>query len=149
MLGFMIVKPTFAESHSFLNKLKKTLYILAILCLLSSCNSNKKDNSSSNNNTDDSSITESKLAAFTRISSAESNIDFNNKIEHDLSTKSNLFDYDFFYNGAGVGIEDINNDGLKDIFFCGNQVPNKLFLNKGNLVFEDISIDANINTNKQ
>ena len=85
---------------------------------------------------------------FKKITSEISNISFNNTITHDVSTKFNLFDYDFFYNGAGVGIEDLNNDGLKDIFFCGNQVDNKLFINKGNLIFEDISSTALINTNK-
>lgn len=85
---------------------------------------------------------------FLKIDSEESGLKFNNAIIHDLASKANLFDYDYFYNGAGVGIEDINNDGLKDIFFCGNQVPNKLYLNRGNLVFEDISVSANINTNK-
>ena len=86
--------------------------------------------------------------SFKKIQSSVSGIDFNNTITHDLNTKFNLFDYDFFYNGAGVGIEDINNDGLKDIFFTGNQVPNKLYLNKGGLKFEDITETANINTNK-
>mgnify|MGYP002633022137 CR=1 FL=1 len=87
-------------------------------------------------------------SSFKKIQSSVSGIDFNNTITHDLNTKFNLFDYDFFYNGAGVGIEDINNDGLKDIFFTGNQVPNKLYLNKGGLKFEDITETANINTNK-
>lgn len=85
---------------------------------------------------------------FEKVEASQSGLKFNNAIKHDLSTKSNLFDYDFFYNGAGVGVEDFNNDGLKDVFFCGNQVPNRLFLNKGNLVFEDITESANINTNK-
>lgn len=85
---------------------------------------------------------------FEKIEVDQSGLKFNNEIKHDLTTKSNLFDYDFFYNGAGVGVEDINNDGLKDVFFCGNQVPNKLFLNKGNMVFEDITESANINVNK-
>ena len=86
---------------------------------------------------------------FQKVYKEESGILFNNKLTHNLQTKENLFDYDFFYNGAGVGVVDINNDGLKDIFFCGNQVPNKLYLNKGNFVFEDISETAQINTNKQ
>jgi hypothetical protein len=85
---------------------------------------------------------------YKKVSTEKSGLKFNNKITHNLNTKFNLFDYDFFYNGAGVGIEDINNDGLKDIIFIGNQVPNKLFLNKGNLQFEDITDKANINTNK-
>ena len=60
----------------------------------------------------------------------------------------NLFNYDYFYNGAGVGVEDLNNDGLLDIFFCGNQVQNKLYFNKGDFVFEDVSLEANIGTSK-
>ncbi len=85
---------------------------------------------------------------FSKISASKSGIKFNNKITHNVANKFNLFDYDYFYNGAGVGIEDFNNDGLKDIFFCGNQVENKLYVNKGNFVFEDFSKTANINENK-
>lgn len=86
---------------------------------------------------------------FKRIESSDSGIDFNNKITPNLETKENLFDFDFFYNGAGVGVADINNDGLKDIFFCGNQVANKLYLNKGNFRFEDISATAGIDVGKR
>lgn len=66
----------------------------------------------------------------------------------DLDSKYNLLDYDYFYNGAGVGIADINNDGLDDVVLTGNMVTNRLFLNKGNLVFEDISNASGINEKK-
>ncbi|MAU17420.1 MAG: hypothetical protein CMH46_17985 [Muricauda sp.] len=69
-------------------------------------------------------------------------VDFTNTLTStdDLS----ILDYLYFYNGGGVSIGDINNDGLPDIFFTGNQVKNKLYLNKGNLTFEDISVSAGI-----
>ncbi|WP_420603927.1 VCBS repeat-containing protein [Flagellimonas sp.] len=63
------------------------------------------------------------------------------------SNDLNILDYLYFYNGGGVSIGDINNDGLPDIFFSGNQVKNKLYLNKGNLKFEDISAAAGIEGN--
>lgn len=85
---------------------------------------------------------------FQKVASKNSNLIFSNTITENLSTLENLFNYDYFYNGAGVGVEDVNNDGLLDIFFCGNQVPNKLFLNKGDFVFEDISEKAQINKGK-
>lgn len=85
---------------------------------------------------------------FVEISTDQSNLTFSNTLKENLETKENLFNYDYFYNGAGVGVADINNDGLQDIFFCGNQVPNKLFLNKGDFKFEDISATAGINEGK-
>ncbi|MDB2321930.1 VCBS repeat-containing protein [Flavobacteriaceae bacterium] len=87
--------------------------------------------------------------SFEKIESSHSNIDFINKITPSFDNKANLFDYDYFYNGSGVGVADFNNDGLKDIILTANQTENKIYVNKGGLVFEDISIDANINQNKK
>ena len=124
---------------------KYSLIFLTLL-LVYSCKkeSNQNKIKASNNET-----VKNHFSSFKKITSEHSKIKFNNKIIDDISTKENLFDFDFFFNGAGVGIEDLNNDGLKDIFFCGNQVQNKLYINKGNLVFEDVSKTANINYNKK
>ncbi len=59
--------------------------------------------------------------------------------------KSEALD-EFAYMGGGVGILDVNNDGLKDIFFCGNQVSSRLYMNKGNNEFEDITNSAGVTT---
>ena len=72
----------------------------------------------------------------------ETGITFTNTITE--TDDLNILDYLYFYNGGGVAIGDINNDGLVDIFFSGNQVKNKLYLNKGNLQFEDITKKAGV-----
>ena len=110
-----------------------------------SCKENKSISLEENSQNIKVSKSSSTKKIYELIDGEFSGITFNNKIEHNLSSKSNLFDFDYFYNGAGVGIEDINNDGLKDIFFCGNQTKNRLYLNKGNLTFEDITDVSNIN----
>ena len=74
--------------------------------------------------------------------SEDTGVQFNNTITE--SNDLNILDYLYYYNGGGVALGDINNDGLVDIFLSGNQVKNKLFLNKGNLKFEDITSTANI-----
>ncbi|MCL6295800.1 VCBS repeat-containing protein [Jejuia spongiicola] len=79
---------------------------------------------------------------FEQVFSKQTNIKFNNKI---VETKEdNIFIYDNFYAGAGVGLGDVNNDGLLDVYFCGNQVKDKLYINKGNFVFEDITKESGI-----
>ena len=82
---------------------------------------------------------------FKNPSSKSTGIDFINIITE--SNDLNILDYLYFYNGGGVAIGDINNDELPDIFFSGNQVKNKLYLNKGNLQFEDITEIAGVSGN--
>ncbi|MFO7823816.1 MAG: VCBS repeat-containing protein [Cyclobacterium sp.] len=79
---------------------------------------------------------------FTSLKPGVTKLDFINKLT-ETSNLSILY-YLYFYNGGGVAIGDINNDGLQDIYFSGNQVANKLFLNKGNMEFEDITEKAGV-----
>ncbi|MCB9274566.1 MAG: VCBS repeat-containing protein [Lewinellaceae bacterium] len=81
-------------------------------------------------------------AGFTLISSKHSGITFNNKVEDQQDF--NILTYRNYYNGGGVAIGDINNDGLNDLFFTANMLPNKLYLNKGDFRFEDISESAGV-----
>ena len=77
-------------------------------------------------------------AVFRKINSTESGITFSNNIDENY--QRNYFDtFAYVYNGAGVATGDFNNDGLMDIYFTGNEVTNKLYLNKGNMKFADIS----------
>jgi len=97
--------------------LRTTLLAGTVLLLLNSCKQNKQE------------------PLFTLT--PNSNIHFTNTI---TETKSfNVFKYRNFYNGGGVATGDLNNDGLPEVFFTANQGANKLYLNKGNMQFEDIS----------
>jgi hypothetical protein len=79
---------------------------------------------------------------FELIPKEQSNIDFQNTVID--NKEANLLLYDAFYAGAGVAIGDVNNDGLQDIYFAGNQVQDELYINKGNLKFEKVTIAAGI-----
>ena len=79
---------------------------------------------------------------FTQMDKAQTGIGFRNDLEEDAGF--NVFNYRNFYNGDGVGIGDINNDGLADVYFTSNQGENHLYLNKGNMRFEDITAKAGI-----
>jgi enediyne biosynthesis protein E4 len=82
---------------------------------------------------------------FDRPDPSETGIDFNNRItENDTF---NVLSFEYIYNGGGVGVGDINNDGLTDIFFTGNMVSSRLYLNQGNFVFKDITTQAGVGTN--
>jgi hypothetical protein len=79
---------------------------------------------------------------FRLVPSEESGIDFSNTLIP--SDTLNILKYEYFYNGAAVAVGDFNNDGLNDLFFSGNMVSNKLYINRGNLKFEDVSAVAGI-----
>jgi hypothetical protein len=83
-----------------------------------------------------------KETLFDRLPSEETGISFSNQIEENINNFFAIFNH--AYNGGGVSIGDINNDGLTDIYFTGNQVQNKLYLNKGDFKFEDITDAAGV-----
>lgn len=101
----------------------KFIYVLSGILLISACKDEKN-------------------TLFHLLSPDESNIHFSNRIlENDTL---NILKEEYIYNGGGVGIGDFNNDGLEDIFFSGNMVSNALYLNKGEMKFQEVSQEAGI-----
>ena len=97
-------------------------YYVLFIIIISACNSNKP--------------------LFDKLDASQTGILFNNEIIE--SDSLNVLDVSNIYNGGGVGIGDFNGDGLSDIYFTGNKVANKLYLNKGELHFEDITNVAGV-----
>ena len=87
-----------------------------------------------------------KSTAFTSIPQSHSKIDFKNTVEENVDF--NFLNFSYIYNGGGVAVGDINNDGLEDVYFTSNQNSNKLYLNKGNFEFEDITERARVEDDK-
>src|SRR5436853_7505885 len=86
-----------------------------------------------------------KDALFQLQPSSQTGIDFINKV---TDTKNfNILTYHNFYNGGGLAVGDVNNDGKPDIFFTSNQEQNRLYINKGNWQFEDATVASLIKTN--
>ena len=79
---------------------------------------------------------------FTLLDSSQTKIQFSNKLEYD--EEFNVYTYRNFYNGGGVALGDINNDGLLDLYLTGNMEPNKLYLNQGDFKFKDITESAQV-----
>ncbi|MGC4102385.1 VCBS repeat-containing protein [Ferruginibacter sp.] len=80
---------------------------------------------------------------FDKVPSAQSGITFANNVDENY--QKNYFDtFAYVYNGGGVAVGDFNNDGLQDIYFTGNEVPNKLYINQGNMKFKDITESAGV-----
>lgn len=105
------------------------LYATVIFCLCISCNNQAGDN----NNV----AAPDSLKLFKLLPATETNIDFRNDVPED--EYNNPLVYEYVHNGGGVAVGDVNNDGLDDIFFTANKSDNQLYLNKGNLKFENIT----------
>jgi enediyne biosynthesis protein E4 len=130
LLSFFQIS-NFKIKFSALNK----LYIVAsfLPIFLFSCKISDKDNSQQDQ-------------IFTRLTAQETGIDFINKLED--SKDFDVFRYRNYYNGGGVAIGDINNDGLPDVYLTSNIGKNKLYLNQGNFKFKDITDGAGVAGNK-
>ena len=110
-----------------------TLFSVLACLLLVSCQNDNKDNSIEKQ-------APKEATKFRKVNN--SGIDFANNLEEDVV--KNYLNFEYIYNGGGVALGDVNNDGLVDIYFSGNEVSNKLYLNKGDLKFEDVSEKAGI-----
>lgn len=102
------------------------VFLVSLVCLFTGCHNDER-----------------KL--FELLASSETNIVFQNKLTE--SDTFNVLSFEYIYNGAGVGVGDVNNDGLTDVFFAGNMVSSSLYLNKGNFKFQDVTEQALIKTN--
>lgn len=113
--------------------LRPKILILFIIITITSCQNQKVDSENEDRRGQ---------TIFELLSPYESGVYFNNQLTEGLNT--NVLMYEYFYNGGGLAIGDINNDGLEDIYFTGNMVSNALYLNKGSLNFEDITDKAGV-----
>ncbi len=117
----MVIKPLSPRrlTWPFLLRKRMTFCIMTTIFLLGSCSEKPE------------------RLIFSSMQSDWTGIDFVNQIT--MSDTFNILHYMYFFNGGGVGIGDINNDGLDDIYFSGNQTTSKLYVNQGNLTFKDVT----------
>ncbi|WP_338874245.1 VCBS repeat-containing protein [Spirosoma sp. SC4-14] len=81
---------------------------------------------------------------FERLTANQTGVNFSNTITE--SDSLNVLEFEYIYNGGGVGVGDFNGDGLSDVFFAGNQVSSRMYLNKGDFNFEDVTKPAGVGT---
>ena len=102
--------------------LKNTIALLTLSLIVISCGQDDKNGANKTTQT----TTKAVNSGFSIVDSQVSGIDFSNILKDDPQSDKNVLSYQLYFNGAGVGVGDFNNDGLQDIFFAGNEVPNAL-----------------------
>jgi hypothetical protein len=122
---------------------RRFLIILVITFLFARCNNKNESNSSKTPSEDDKVMT---APLFTLMDASTTKLNFINLINE--SPTVNGIVYEYLYNGGGVAVGDLNNDNLPDIYFISNLYSNKLFINKGNLVFEETTLPSKVKGNK-
>ncbi|WP_026462102.1 VCBS repeat-containing protein [Adhaeribacter aquaticus] len=108
-------------------KIKYLFFFSPLLFLFTQCN-----------------LIKQKEPLFTLLSPGDTGVKFNNTITE--TDTFNVLTFGYIYNGGGVAVGDVNNDGLQDLYFSGNMVSSKLYLNKGNFKFEDITLSSGTGT---
>ncbi len=111
-----------------MNIFKTTVCFLTFLFLIYGCSTDKD-------------------TRFELLTESETGIDFINRVEDTIDF--NILNYLYFYDGGGVATGDVNNDGLPDIYFTANDMPDRLYLNRGDFQFEDVTRDAGVFTDDE
>lgn len=126
-----VPEPGFRFWHNSFNRMNRIISLLLLTGFLYACGRG----------------TPAEKPLFTLLSPTETGVTFTNTLTD--TDELNILNYIYFYNGGGVAVGDVNNDGLPDLYFTANQLPNKLYLNrttpgKGNLHFEDVTATAGV-----
>src|SRR5688572_4790249 len=120
----MTIFGLYFRSNLIIVRSTHVIYFLLFLLAISSC-SKQED-----------------LKLFTELSPDDTGVKFKNLVRE--SEEFNVLTYGYFHQGGGVAIGDVNNDSLPDIYFTGNMVASKLYINKGNWEFEEVAEQAGL-----
>lgn len=134
---FLVKKDQYIRPKDFLLMRRLPLCFSICFCLLWACQDEPTPTSSSTKP-----ITAAKPSLFQLLPVSQTGVDFANRLPE--TPQLNVIAYAYYYNGGGVAIGDVNHDELPDLYFTGNLVQGKLYLNKGNMQFEDVTQSSGV-----